>query len=74
MVAIIGLLVVMFGILGFRIYRTVQYYNEAHNTPDPEERRIARTNFVIHFVFCVLLSIIITAVIYWLVLASVGEV
>ncbi len=41
MIVLIALLVVMFGILGFRIYRTIQYYNEAHNSSDPKEKSIA---------------------------------
>jgi hypothetical protein len=67
MIALIALLVVMFGILSFRIYRTIQYYNEAHNSADPREKSIARTNFIIHIVFCVLLSLIIAIAIYWFV-------
>jgi hypothetical protein len=68
MIALIVLLVIMFGILGFRVYRTVQYYNEAHNSSDPGERKVARTNFMIHLVFCIVLSLIIAAAIYLYVL------
>jgi hypothetical protein len=68
MIALVVLLVIMFGILGFRVYRTVQYYNEAHNSSDPGERNVARTNFMIHLVFCLVLSLIIAAAIYLYVL------
>lgn len=68
MIVLIALLVVMFGILGFRIYRTIQYYNEAHNSSDPQEKSIAETNFIIHIVVCVLLLVSIATAIYWFLL------
>ena len=74
MIALFALFVIMFGILGFRIYRTVHYYRETHNNPEPEEKDIARTNFIIHLIFCVLLSVIIALAIYWFVLVNNGEV
>lgn len=64
MIGLIALLVIMTGILVFRIYRTIYYYHEVYNNPDPEERSIARTNFIIHIVVCVLLSLSIATAIY----------
>lgn len=74
MLALIVFFAIMFGILSFRIYRTVHYYKEARNNPDHEEKDVARTNFIIHLIFCVLLSIIIVVAFYWFVLAADGEV
>ena len=65
MITLIALLVVMFGILGFRIYRTIQYYNEVYTSSDPQEKSIARTNFIIHIVVCALLLLAIATAIYW---------
>jgi hypothetical protein len=74
MIPLIALLVITVGILVFRVYRTIQYYNDANNNPVAEERRVARTNFIIHLVFCLLLSFVIAAVLYWFVWANNGEV
>jgi formate hydrogenlyase subunit 3/multisubunit Na+/H+ antiporter MnhD subunit len=65
MIALIILLVMMFGILCFRIYRTVYYYNEVYHNPDAEERSVARTNLIIHIVVCVLLALSIAMALYW---------
>jgi hypothetical protein len=64
MIGLIAFLVIMTGILGFRIYRTFHYYHEVYNNPDPDERSVARTNFIIHIVVCVVLSLTIAMVIY----------
>jgi hypothetical protein len=64
MIGLIAFLVIMSCVLVFRIYRTVHYYHEVCNNPDPEERNVARTNFIIHIVVCVVLSLTIAMVIY----------
>ena len=74
MIAFIALLVIMLLILAFRVYRTIQYYREAQNNADAQERRVARTNFIIHLIFCILLSLMVSSIIFWFVLASNGEV
>lgn len=68
MIAFFALLVVMFGILVFRIFRTVHYYREASNNPDPKERSIARTNFIIHIVVCAVLTLCMAMAVYWFLL------
>lgn len=64
MLGFIALLVIMTGILVFRIYRTTHYYQEIYNNPDPDERSVARTNLIIHIVVCILLALSIAMGIY----------
>jgi hypothetical protein len=68
MIGLIAFLVIMTGVLVFRIYRTVHYYHEVYNNPDPDERSVARTNFIIHIVVCVVLSLSIAMAIYLFIL------
>jgi hypothetical protein len=52
--------------LSFRTYRLFQFHKEAKSNPDPQSRRIAYINYVIHLVYC----LIIVFMIGWIFLGS----
>jgi Na+/proline symporter len=80
MIPLIALCVIVFGILGFRIYRLVQYYklvryyDDTNTNSTPKERRVAYINFIIHLLFCLALLYLIGMVVYGMMLMSNGEV
>jgi hypothetical protein len=60
MIIFFVLLAVALVLFGYRIYRTINYYREAHNRNiSEEEKKIAYRNYIVHLVFCIVFIIII---------------
>jgi hypothetical protein len=71
---LIVLIIVVLGILTFRVYRLIHFYKEANSNTVPEHKRVARINYIIHLVFCLILLLLIRFIIYGFILMSYGEV
>lgn len=70
MIPLITLCVVVFGILGFRVYRLIEYGKEANSNTSPKEKRIAYINFGIHLIVCLTILYLIAIVAYGMILMS----
>jgi hypothetical protein len=64
MVAYIALLVLTVAILVFRGYRLIHFYEESKNSPEQDERKLARKNFIIHLVFSLFALAIVIVLFY----------
>jgi Na+/H+ antiporter NhaC len=64
MIAYIALLVLTIAILVFRGYRLIHFYKESKNSPEEDERKLARKNFIIHLVFSLFILVIVVVLFY----------